>query len=194
MSCFVNSRFVSLYKVSHFGCHKSFIQVFPRSVRLLRHQQPVQLFCCQKGFQSVSSQYFFNRRELLKALLVASVAPFVSVFPAKASHNFKLTGQYEQDVRNMIESLRMACDLQRDTPEHDSTVQSIRKQMSDFVSFYRRNPNVAGSPSFSTIYTAINTVAGHYTTFGTEYPIPEKRKARLEQQFKDIERAVSRGR
>nr|ADD54622.1 chloroplast photosystem II Z-like precursor [Galdieria sulphuraria] len=98
------------------------------------------------------------------------------------------------DVRNMVESLRMACDLQRDTPEHDSTVQRIRKQMSDFVSFYRRNPNVAGSPSFSTIYTAINTVAGHYTTFGTEYPIPEKRKARLEQQFKDIERAVSRGR
>ncbi|EME28982.1 Photosystem II lipoprotein Psb27 [Galdieria sulphuraria] len=193
MDCFVNSRIFSLgcSRVTYFGCHKGFIQVSP-CLRVRTHRQAC--VCIRSCRNSSSSQYSFNRRDLIKGLLTVSIAPFLSAFPATATHNFKLTGQYEQDVRNMVESLRMACDLQRDTPEHDSTVQRIRKQMSDFVSFYRRNPNVAGSPSFSTIYTAINTVAGHYTTFGTEYPIPEKRKARLEQQFKDIERAVSRGR
>ena len=48
---------------------------------------------------------------------------------------------------------------------------------------------VAGMPSFSTMYTAINTLSGHYASYGNKYPVPEKRKTRLQQQYKEIERA-----
>jgi len=171
-SCFAVKKVSKAYPVSTFSIEENCSKHY--WLLLLR---PLCLFFLQKQATTLSLQDSMNKVNLVFDALI-------SLFLMKLY----------TDVRNMIESLRMACDLQRDTPEHDSTVQSIRKQMSDFVSFYRRNPNVAGSPSFSTIYTAINTVAGHYTTFGTEYPIPEKRKARLEQQFKDIERAVSRGR
>jgi photosystem II Psb27 protein len=65
--------------------------------------------------------------------------------------------------------------------------------MNDFVAFYRRQPKISGMPSFSTMYTAINTLSGHYASYGNKYPVPEKRKTRLAQQYKEIERALARG-
>ena len=41
--------------------------------------------------------------------------------------------------------------------------------------------------------TAINTLSGHYASYGNKYPVPEKRKTRLQQQYKEIERALARG-
>eukprot|EP00962_Isochrysis_galbana_P040631 scaffold14757_cov111-Isochrysis_galbana.AAC.2 len=43
------------------------------------------------------------------------------------------------------------------------------------------------------MYTAINTLSGHYASYGNKYPVPEKRKTRLAQQYKEIERALARG-
>ncbi len=63
-----------------------------------------------------------------------------------------------------------------------------------FVALYRRNGKVSGSTSFSTLYTAINTLSGHYASYGNQYPVPEKRKKRLTQQFNEIDRALQRGR
>ena len=41
-------------------------------------------------------------------------------------------------------------------------------------------------------YTAVNTLSGHYASYGNKYPVPEKRKVRLQQQYKEIERALAR--
>lgn len=57
---------------------------------------------------------------------------------------------------------------------------NMKKEMVDFVSYYRRFPNVAGKPSFSTLYTSINVLAGHYTSYGYKYPLPEKRVSLVE--------------
>ena len=59
---------------------------------------------------------------------------------------------------------------------------NLKKEMIDYVSYYRRFPAVAGRPSFSTLYTAINVLAGHYTSYGFKYPLPEKRRKRLYQE------------
>ena len=61
----------------------------------------------------------------------------------------------------------------------DTINKNMKKEMVDFVSFYRRFSNVAGKQSFSTLYTAINVLAGHYTSYGTKFPVPEKRRKRL---------------
>ena len=42
------------------------------------------------------------------------------------------------------------------------------------------------------LYTAINTLSGHYASYGNKYPVPEKRRTRLQQQYKEIERALAR--
>jgi len=89
--------------------------------------------------------------------------------------------------------MRAANELARGTPGMEEQVLNTRKQMSDFVAFYRRQPQISGKPSFSTLYTATNTLAGHYASYGNKYPVPEKRRTRLEQQFKEIDRALARG-
>lgn len=42
---------------------------------------------------------------------------------------------------------------------------NMKKEMTDFVSFYRRFNNVAGKQSFSTLYTAINGNEIEYFSF-----------------------------
>lgn len=66
--------------------------------------------------------------------------------------------------------------------------------MNDFVSYYRRFQGIAGKQSFSLLYTSINVLAGHYTSYGTKFPVPEKRKKRLMQEFNDIEKNIRKRR
>ena len=75
-----------------------------------------------------------------------------------------------------------------------TVVEDCRQAMSTFVAYYRRNNKVAGAASFSTLYTAISTLSGHFQNYGSEYPVPEKRKKRLNQQYAEIEKQVTRGR
>ena len=75
-----------------------------------------------------------------------------------------------------------------------TTVEDARKEMNEFVSYYRRNNKVAGAASFSTLYTAVSTLSGHFQNYGPEYPVPEKRKKRLNQQYAEIEKQLARGR
>lgn len=87
-----------------------------------------------------------------------------------------------------------ACSFKKGTPGMSDAVSSIRVEMNDFVARYRRNDKVNGSASFNTLYTAINTLSGHYASYGNNYPVPEKRKKRLQQQFAEIDKALQRGR
>ncbi|KAK1860764.1 hypothetical protein I4F81_003352 [Pyropia yezoensis] len=114
--------------------------------------------------------------------------------PAFVATDFSITGDYTTDAKVMLNNLKAVTGLARGTPGMADTVNKSRKQMNDFVALYRRNGKVSGSVSFSTLYTAINTLSGHYASYGAAYPVPEKRKKRLSQQFSEIERAIARGR
>merc|ERR1719409_1343190 len=106
---------------------------------------------------------------------------------------YRLKKDYPQDAKRMLENMKIATELARGSDNMEYIVKSTRSEMNDFVAFYRRQPKVAGMPSFSTMYTAINTLSGHYASYGNKYPVPEKRKTRLQQQYKEIERALARG-
>merc|ERR1719247_2543452 len=94
--------------------------------------------------------------------------------PARVQSDFKLKKDYPTDARAMLNNMQIATEMGRGTPNMESIVKSTRSEMNDFVAFYRRQPKVAGMPSFSTLYTAINTLSGHYASYGNKYPVPEK--------------------
>ena len=48
--------------------------------------------------------------------------------------------------------------------------------------------------SFSTLYTAINVLAGHYTSYGPKFPVPEKRRKRLFQEYAEVEKNIKKRR
>lgn len=153
----------------------------------------------------IAAEEGMSRRMILRqGLSVASAVAIGTLLPisdAMSADNAlgtkqanKLSGDYKSDASAVLEAMKEAWELPRGAPGMVDTVKNTRKKMNDFVALYRRNDKVSGSVSFSTLYTAINTLSGHYASFGPSYPVPEKRKKRLNTQFKDINKALARGR
>jgi photosystem II Psb27 protein len=103
-----------------------------------------------------------------------------------------LTGNYSQDTLTVIETLTTALNLTPDA-SNKSEVQSLaRQQINAYIARYRREDKSGGLRSFTTMQTALNSLAGYYTAYGTR-PLPEKLKSRLIQEFKQAKMAVERG-
>jgi photosystem II Psb27 protein len=105
-----------------------------------------------------------------------------------------LTFQYDQDAAKVRSHMLVATGMAKGADKMEDFGKNMKKEMIDFVSYYRRFPTVAGKPSFSTLYTSINVLAGHYTSYGYKYPLPEKRRKRLYQEYAEIEKSLKRGR
>uniref|UniRef100_A0A7S4HCL4 Photosystem II 11 kDa protein n=1 Tax=Prymnesium polylepis TaxID=72548 RepID=A0A7S4HCL4_9EUKA len=134
-----------------------------------------------------------SRRSALAGVAAAAAFSALPAFASVTPEAYKLKKNYPSDAKLMLDNMRQATDLKRGDAGMEDIVKATRSEMNDFVAFYRRQPKVAGMPSFSTMYTAINTLSGHYASYGNKYPVPEKRKTRLQQQYKEIERALARG-
>ena len=105
-----------------------------------------------------------------------------------------LTFKYDEDASKVREHMVLATTLGKGADRMEDYGKNMKKEMVDFVSYYRRFPKIAGKPSFSTLYTSINVLAGHYTSYGYKYPLPEKRRKRLYQEYNEISKSLKRGR
>lgn len=103
-----------------------------------------------------------------------------------------LTGDYRQDTLAVVNTLRSAISLPDDSPDKAPAQAQARQLINDFSSRYRREGSVARLSSYTTMRTALNSLAGHYSSYPNR-PVPQKLKDRLEQEFKQVEMAVNRG-
>ncbi|MGQ9870394.1 photosystem II protein Psb27 [Leptodesmis sp.] len=103
-----------------------------------------------------------------------------------------MTGNYRQDTLTLIDSLRSALQLPDDSPDKGSAQAQARQQINEFAARYRRDGSLTKLPSYTTIRTALNSLAGHYSSYPNR-PVPQKMKDRLEQEFKQVEQAIERG-
>lgn len=103
-----------------------------------------------------------------------------------------LSGNYREDTIAVLDNLRTAIDLPDDAANKKEVVTLARRQISDYASRYRRNSNTSGLRSFTTMQTALNAIAGYYSSYGNR-PVPEKLKKRLDQEFKLVEISLKRG-
>lgn len=114
--------------------------------------------------------------------------------PAEFPKDWGLNGDYYTDAAKVVGHMRLATGLEKGAPNMELIALNCKKEMIDFVSFYRRFTNVSGKQSFSTLYTAINVLAGHYTSYGPKFPVPEKRRKRLFQEYAEIEKNIKKRR
>lgn len=146
-----------------------------------------------------------TRRDFLAVSAIAGAVLFPSLAVAEVvvpeqstSYTFPndwgLTFKYDEDAAKVREHMMIATGLAKGSENMEDFGKNMKKEMIDFVSYYRRFPKVAGKPSFSTLYTSINVLAGHYTSYGYKYPLPEKRRKRLYQEYSEIDRSLRRGR
>jgi len=131
------------------------------------------------------------KRQLARLLSFVLVL-FITLMGASAAYADAMSGDYKQDTLTVIETLRTAINLPDGTPEKVNAQTEARKLINDFVARYRRNTSLTRLSSFTTMRTALNSLAGHYSSYPNR-PVPQKLKDRLETEFKQAEAAVNRG-
>ena len=104
----------------------------------------------------------------------------------------RLTGNYVEDTVAVSRSLRDVIDQPQDAEGHAQAEQEARSLINDYMSRYRPKPQVNGLTSFTTMQTALNSLAGHYASYANR-PIPEALHDRLEKELTKAERSAVRG-
>lgn len=107
--------------------------------------------------------------------------------------NAGLTGNYVADTTDTIKTLRDAINLPDNAENRNEVKTSARYKINAYVSRYRADRDKSGLYSYTTMSTALNTLAGYYNG-STKRAIPAKTRDRLLQEFDRAEAALAQGR
>lgn len=116
----------------------------------------------------------------------------IGLMGCSSSVTGSLSGDYRQDTLAVINTLRLAIELPEDSPNKTQAQAEARQKINEFAAQYRRNSSASDLNSFTVMRTALNSLAGHYSSYPNR-PLPQKLKQRLEQEFKQVETALKRG-
>ena len=133
-------------------------------------------------------------RPLTRAVLALGLALclMLTICAGEAQAAGLLTGDYVEDTIAVSRNLRDLIDQPQDAEGHAQAEQDARTLINDYVSRYRPKPRVNGLTSFTTMQTALNSLAGHYATYANR-PIPESLHDRLVKELTKAERTAVRG-
>ncbi len=131
-------------------------------------------------------------KRFLSRILALMLVVTIGLTGCSSDSTTGLTGNYRDDTLGVISSLRSALALSADSPDKVAVRAEARKNINDFASRYQRDPAILKLNSFTTMRTALNSLAGHYSSYPNR-PVPEKLKTRLEQEFQQVEVSLKRG-
>jgi len=131
-------------------------------------------------------------KSLLTKLFAVLLVAVIGLTGCSAGTSGQLTGNYQEDTLALVNSLRTAIELPDDDPSKAEAQADAKMLINDFASRYRRDPKVENLSSFTTMRTALNAIAGHYSSYPNR-PLPDKLKTRVEQELKQVEAALRRG-
>ena len=103
-----------------------------------------------------------------------------------------LTGDYVQDTVAVAHSIHDTLALPQDAANRQEAEGEARDLITEYVSRYRARPKVNGLSSFTTMQTALNSLAGHYNNY-TNRPVPDALRARIDKELGKAEKAAVRG-
>ena len=126
------------------------------------------------------------------ALALVVTVSFAGLTACSSETATGLTGKYVDDTLLVVENLTTAIELPADDPTRSDIQAQARQQMNEYMSRYRRDSKVSGLRSFTTMQTALNALAGYYSSYGNR-PISKKLKTRLDKEFSSVKLSVKRG-
>ena len=134
------------------------------------------------------------RRSVLRPLLSACVclALCLSLGLAGCSNAGGLSGNYVDDTVQVAQSLLNTIAIPQDDPGHQAAETQARALINDYIARYRPRHDVNGLASFTTMQTALNSLAGHYSSYANR-PLPDSLRARLEKELHQAETSATRG-
>ncbi len=131
-------------------------------------------------------------KRILSRLMAIILVILIGVTGASsAAMADSLSGDYAVDALALVELLRQTVDVAPEATDRIALQNESKKKINEFASRYRRG-SVMKLSSYTTMRTAINSLAGHYTNYPNR-PVPEKMKKRLMVEFRQVETALKRG-
>lgn len=131
-------------------------------------------------------------RLLISRLAIALVLCLSLALTACSSASGGLTGNYVDDTVAVADSLLVTINLAADDPGRAEAETDARGLINSYMARYRPRSAVNGLGSFTTMQTALNSLAGHYTNYPNR-PVPDALKERLTKELKKAETTVVRG-
>jgi photosystem II Psb27 protein len=132
------------------------------------------------------------KKRYLSRLLALVLVVTIGLMGCSSSMSTGMSGDYRQDTLTLLQNLRTAIELPEDSQDKAAAQDRARQSINEFASRYRRNDTLSKLNSFTTVRTALNSLAAHYTSYPNR-PLPQKLKDRLEQEFKQVEASLKRG-
>ena len=127
-----------------------------------------------------------------RAVLVALGLSLVLGRTAGGGASTGLSGNYVDDTMAVAQSLLTTIAIPQDDPGHAAAETEARALINNYMARYRPQSRVNGLSSFTTMQTALNSLAGHYTNYANR-PLPDALRERLEKELHKAERNVVRG-
>ncbi len=128
-------------------------------------------------------------KHLLSFLLLGCLALGLTACGESASG---LTGSYVDDTMAVAEALITTISTPAEGPERANQQRDARALINSYISLYRPNSSVNGLASFTTMQTALNSLAGHYASYANR-PLPEALVKRIDKELHKAETSVTRG-
>ena len=104
----------------------------------------------------------------------------------------RLSGSYVDDTVQVAQSLRSTIAIPQDDPGHQAAETEARALINDYIARYRPRRDVNGLASFTTMQTALNSLAGHYSAYANR-PLPDALRSRLDKELRKAETSATRG-
>ena len=169
---------------------RSFLEVLSFNLELIYLLSPI--YQSKIGWILIYLFFYLMLMKSYWSRLLSLVLVLVIGLVGCSSSPDSLTGDYRQDTLAVVNTLKQALELPQDSPDKAALQAEARLKINDFSARYQRNTSVATLGSFTTMRTALNSLAGHYSSYPNR-PVPEKLKKRLDAEFKQVEASLRRG-
>jgi photosystem II Psb27 protein len=107
--------------------------------------------------------------------------------------NAGITGNYMEDTKAVVDSLRLAVSLDPKDPKKSEAQTDARFKINSYASRYRRDSEKLGLTSFTTLRTALNALASYYNGT-TKRSVPPKVRDRVILELDRVDQALAQGR
>ena len=131
-------------------------------------------------------------RQLMSVTLAACLGLCLMLTACSGAGASTLTGDYVEDTVAVVHTLQSTIALGQDDEGRAEAETAATELINDYMSRYRPRPQVNGLSSFTTMQTALNSLAGHYKTYANR-PLPEALRTRVDKELGEAEKAAVRG-
>lgn len=135
----------------------------------------------------------FHRAMVRMKPLALAMALGLCLTVSACSGGGLLSGNYVEDTAMVSQTLMTTLALPPDAPDSAEAVGRARALINDYMARYRPRRAVNGLPSFTTMQTALNSLASHYATYANNRPLPDPQRSRVQKELEQAAAAASKG-